>query len=91
MFGKFGKQLQQYADLDGYVPEAGDPASMFEYEEPNDFDDPDVWEDFVQEAMNATDHAEDEMRRSRESRAMLPKLIQVKGYTYRLASSRTKR
>lgn len=70
--GQFGTHLKQYADLDGYVPEAGDDLTDFRYPEgwfdgSNESANPDDWIDFVFNATAATTEALESINRWRET------------------------
>lgn len=56
--GKYGDLVRRYADIDGYVPQRGDLYEDFNYPVPNDFDNEDYWEEWVEEAERATEKAE---------------------------------
>ena len=54
--------LQRFADINGFIPEGGDKLEDdFGFEEPNDFDDPEIWGEFVSEAVEATKAASQEL------------------------------
>ena len=55
--GRFATIVAPFADIGGYVPEPGDSPSQLLFEEPNGFDDPDVWNGFVGEAARLTREA----------------------------------
>lgn len=69
-FGAFSNNLSRFADINGFVPVAGDVYDDdFCYEEPNDFDDPDTWGEFVQEAVEATKTVNQKVDEWREENA----------------------
>lgn len=63
-FGQFSDYVVQYADLNGYVPEAGDDPENFTW--PHEGYEGDEWEDFVQQAIAATEEAEEALKEWRE-------------------------
>lgn len=65
-FGKFDRYLKKYADIEGYVPERGDMASDFNYPEPNDFHDQEIWQEFVAEAVQCAESAQRDVDEWRE-------------------------
>ena len=62
-YGSFAGELKKYADLRGYVPEYGDSADDFDW--PHEGFTADQWDDFVAEAVDATEKAEKALRRWR--------------------------
>ena len=54
--GNRSNVVQQYADLDGYVPEAGDDHADMTWDSATEWDD-DSWADFVSSAIEATESA----------------------------------
>lgn len=74
-FGSFGVNLP--CDLDGQVPEEGDKAEAFRFEDSNfteDFDDngdgydgyaDEAWQEFVASAVSATERAEANLKEGR--------------------------
>jgi hypothetical protein len=59
-FGIFGLALRNYADLHGYVPQAGDKPEDFVWSHDDfDIDDgPEAWLDHVDDAVAATERAQ---------------------------------
>jgi hypothetical protein len=62
-FGIFGLALRNYADLHGYVPQAGDEPEDFvwshaDFEREDDGADPEAWLDHVADAIAATERAQ---------------------------------
>ena len=55
--GRFAPVVRPVADIGGYVPQNGDDHEELCYEEPNDFSDPDVWNDHVARAEALTGEA----------------------------------
>jgi len=56
--GSFSNRVRRYADLDGYVPEDGDPRQYFTYDTSGDDFDEDTWAEWVASAIAATEEAE---------------------------------
>lgn len=54
-YGLFGERLAFYSDLDGYVPEKGDQAELFDYPDLNELlaTHGITWEEWVEEAEDA--------------------------------------
>ncbi len=57
-FGSAGKELRRWADVNGHVPEQGDLARDFTW----DNDGPEDWQDFVDDAKAATKRVRDAIR-----------------------------
>lgn len=58
--GKFAGELKQYADLNGYVPEAGDDHSAMEWDAATKWE-ADAWREHVAAAVLATEQAEQDV------------------------------
>jgi hypothetical protein len=64
--GSFGNSLYQWADLEGYVPQAGDKPEDLTYpDEDGEFGD-EEWTLWVSQAVAATERAEASLKRWRE-------------------------
>lgn len=57
VFGKFADHVTQYADINGYVPEAGDHWSRMTWDAQTEWD-ADTWQEHVEAAVRATKCAE---------------------------------
>jgi len=55
--GSFSGEVEQYADLDGYVPEAGDHWSKMTWDAQTQWD-ADSWQEHIEAAVRATERAE---------------------------------
>ena len=55
--GSFAAHVDQYADIDGYVPQAGDHWSKMNWDALIDWD-ADKWQEYVEDAVRATERAE---------------------------------
>lgn len=66
-FGAFANELQAYADLDGFVPEAGDDWAELRWDAAIEWDD-DAWQEHVCGAVRATVRAEKSLDAWREGR-----------------------
>ena len=66
-FGQFANELQAYADLDGFVPEAGDDWAELRWDAAIDWND-DTWQEHVCGAVRATVRAEKSLAAWREGR-----------------------
>jgi len=62
--GRFAVYVAAFADLDGFVPQAGDHWTAMRWP-PEKRWDPDTWQDFVVGALRATTRAEQIMAESR--------------------------
>jgi hypothetical protein len=59
--GSFGRRLSRFADLDGYVPEEGDTPEDMHWEGGIEWDE-ESWDDYVTEAVAATEEAKKALR-----------------------------
>jgi len=69
-YTNIGSSLQRFADLNGFVPEYGDSVEDFQYDSltQDDFEsNPEMWEEFVQEAVLATEDAQRDLNTKRKS------------------------
>ncbi len=60
-FGRFANHVERYADLNGYVPEAGDHWSKMEFDAATVFD-ADSWQEHVEAAVEAAVRAEQDVQ-----------------------------
>lgn len=65
-FGGFAQQIARYADIDGFVPEAGDAHEDMRWDSSGPGWDDDQWADYVDEAVAATEKASDAVIQQRE-------------------------
>lgn len=63
--GRFSAEVEQYADLDGYVPEAGDHWCQMSTDGATAWDD-DLWQEHVEAAVRATQRAEQQIAEWRQ-------------------------
>lgn len=56
--GECASYVDQFADIQGYVPEAGDCWSGMEWDAATEWDD-DAWQEHVEGAVRATERAEE--------------------------------
>ncbi len=54
--GRFASYVDQYADINGYVPQAGDHHSKMNYDAMTEWD-ADSWQEHVEAAVRATEKA----------------------------------
>jgi hypothetical protein len=67
-FGSFSGGLSRYADLNSYIPEAGDDHDAMSWDSQTEWDD-DSWNEFVDEAVAATEDAEKALAEWRKENA----------------------
>ena len=65
--GSFGNIVRSYADIDGYVPEAGDHMEDFTYPTGGDDFDTDTWAEWVADAITHTALAEQQIEEWRRT------------------------
>lgn len=65
--GRAANTVREYADLDGYVPEAGDSWGAFRRDALEEAPGKDVWEEFVAAAVEATAKAAQALENWREA------------------------